>query len=114
LAVLERLEPDRIGHGVAAAESEEALRKLAERKTVLEICPSSNLRTRAVRDVAHLRDGVRALATAGVRFPINTGGRYLLLTHMRQEFELLLAAGALSEAEALASVEVARQASFVR
>jgi adenosine deaminase len=114
VAVLERLEPDRIGHGVAAAESEEALRKLAERKTVLEICPSSNLRTRAVRDVAHLGDVVRKFVRAGVRFTINTDGTYLLLTHMRQEFELLLAAGAIDTSQALACIEIARQASFVR
>src|ERR1700733_4917945 len=44
LAVLKELAPARIGHGIAAAASEEATRKLAESGTVLEICPSSNLR----------------------------------------------------------------------
>ena len=46
-AVLEKLQPDRIGHGIAAARNEELMRRLAERGTVLELCPSSNLRTRA-------------------------------------------------------------------
>ena len=51
LAAIERLKPERIGHGVAAAESEEAMAKLVERGIVLEICPTSNLRTQAVRDL---------------------------------------------------------------
>src|SRR3954449_4386949 len=54
LAVLEKLAPARIGHGVAAAGSDEAVRKLAESGTVLEICPSSNLRTRAVSGIEQL------------------------------------------------------------
>src|SRR5262249_21861069 len=56
VAVLEKLGPDRIGHGVAAAESEDAMALLARRGTVLEICPSSNLRTRALRDVTHVSE----------------------------------------------------------
>jgi adenosine deaminase len=98
---------------VAAAESEEALRKLAERATVLEICPSSNLRTRAVRDVPHLREVLGKFGRAGVRFTVNTDGPYLLMTHMRQEFELLLSAGALDESQAQACIATAKSASFV-
>jgi adenosine deaminase len=113
IAVLEKLEPDRIGHGVAAAESEEALRKLAERNTVLEICPSSNLRTRAVRDVPHLREVLAKFGRAGVRFTVNTDGPYLLMTHMRQEFELLLSSGALDESQARVCIENAQRASFL-
>jgi adenosine deaminase len=114
VAVIDKLEPDRIGHGVAAAESEEAMRKLAERGTVLEICPSSNLRTRAVRDVAHLAEVLARFGQAGVRFTINTDGPYLLMTHMRQEFDLLLSSGGLTEPQAFACIDVARQATFVR
>ena len=70
LAVLEKLRPSRIGHGVAAAASEEAVRKLAEAGTVLEICPSSNLRTHAVSD---LRGAGRGAAhVRGRRAPRST------------------------------------------
>src|SRR5206468_1776671 len=44
LTVLDKWRPTRIGHGIAAAHSEEAMRKLVEQDVVLEICPSSNLR----------------------------------------------------------------------
>jgi adenosine deaminase len=113
LAVLEQWRPHRIGHGIAAAESEEALRKLAETKTVLEICPSSNVRTRVVGGLDDLKRRLRLFGERGVRFTINTDGPYLLNTHLRQEFDLLLAAGVLSESQALACVETARAATFI-
>ena len=114
LAVLKELAPSRIGHGVAAANSEEALAKLAESGTVLEICPSSNLRTRAVSGLAELGAALRAFEGAGVRYTINTDGPYLLNTHLRREYQMLLDANILSDAEAERSVAVARAATFIR
>ncbi|HZL17600.1 MAG TPA: adenosine deaminase [Polyangia bacterium] len=114
LAVLKELAPARIGHGVAAAYSEEAVRKLAETGTVLEICPSSNLRTHAVANLAELGTALRTFENAGVRYTINTDGPYLLNTHLRQEYELLIDAKILSDAEAERSIEVARAATFIR
>jgi adenosine deaminase len=114
LAVLKELAPSRIGHGVAAANSEEALAKLAESGTVLEICPSSNLRTRAVADIDELGAALRAFERAGVRYTINTDGPYLLNTHLRREYQMLIESNILSDAEAERSVAVARAASFIR
>jgi adenosine deaminase len=114
LAVLEKLAPARIGHGVAAASSEEAVRKLVESDTVLEICPSSNLRTHAVASLDDLGEALRTFERAGVRYTINTDGPYLLNTHLRHEYELLLDAQILSETEVERSVAVARAATFVR
>jgi adenosine deaminase len=113
LVVLERWAPDRIGHGIAAVRSEEAMRKLVERKTVLELCPSSNLRTRVVGGLDELGRILNTLGERGVAFTINTDGPYLLDTHLRQEFEMLLAAGVLSEQQAVRCVETARSASFI-
>ena len=114
LAVLKELAPARIGHGIAAAASEEATRKLVETGTVLEICPSSNLRTRAVGSLAELAVVLRKFEDAGVRYTINTDGPYLLNTHLRLEYEMLLDNKILSEAEVERSVAVSRAASFVR
>jgi adenosine deaminase len=114
LRVIERLRPDRIGHGIAAAQSEEVMARLVERGIVLELCPSSNLRTRAVAGLDELRDVVGRLRRGGVRTTINTDGTYLLRTTLREEFDLLLAHGILSPADALDCIETARQATFVR
>jgi adenosine deaminase len=113
IAVLDRWKPQRIGHGLAASDSEEALRKLVERRTVLEICPSSNLRTRVVRDIAELGRKLRTFGERGVAYTINTDGPYLLGTHLRQEFDLLIGAGVLTVGQARACIEVARAASFL-
>jgi adenosine deaminase len=114
LAVLKELAPARIGHGVAAAASEEAVRKIAESGTVLEICPSSNLRTRAVSSLAELGSALRTFEKAGVRYTINTDGPYLLNTHLRREYQLLIEADILTDAQAERSVEVARSATFLK
>ena len=114
LAVLEKLQPTRIGHGIAAAASEEAVRKLAEARTVLEICPSSNLRTRAVADIGELARALKTFDEAGVRFTINTDGPYLLNTHLRRELEMLIDAKALTESQVERCIAVARAATFLR
>jgi adenosine deaminase len=114
LAVIEKLQPSRIGHGVAAAASEEAVRKLAEAGTVLEICPSSNLRTRAVADLAALGAALRTFEAAGVRYTINTDGPYLLNTHLRLEYQMLLDAGILTESQVVRVNTIARAASFIK
>ena len=114
LAVLEKLAPSRIGHGVAAAQSEEAVRKLAEAECVLEICPSSNLRTHAVADLAELGRALGVFDAAGVRFTINTDGPYLLNTHLRNELELLMDARILTLSQIERCVAVAQAATFLR
>ena len=114
LAVIEKLEPDRIGHGIAAAQSEELMAKLVERGIVLEICPSSNHRTKAVSGWAELREIFARFRAAGVQTTINTDGTYLLRTTLRKEFERLLAHDVLTPADALRCIETARQATFLR
>ncbi|MCA1663599.1 MAG: adenosine deaminase, partial [Myxococcales bacterium] len=113
LAVIDKLKPARIGHGIAAAQSDEAMRKLVENGIVLELCPSSNLRTHAVADVADLRRVFDALRAAGVRLTINTDGTYLLGTTLRKEFDLLLGERIVSDAEAHSYIANARAASFL-
>jgi len=114
LAVLEKLKPTRIGHGIAAAASEEAVRKLAEAGTVLEICPSSNLRTHAVPHLEALGAALRTFEEGGVRYTINTDGPYLLNTHLRFEYQMLVDAGILTESQVERVNAVARAATFIK
>ncbi len=113
LAVIEALKPARIGHGIAAAASEECTRKLVERGVVLELCPTSNLRTHAVADLAEFGRIYKKFAEAGVKLTINTDGTYLLGTTLRKEFGLLMDAQILDEAEALRCIETAQRATFL-
>jgi adenosine deaminase len=111
--VVEVLRPERIGHGILAAQDEETMRRLREGGTVLEICPTSNLLTRALADEQALRDTIRTFADRGVRFTIATDGPEMMQTHLSDELALLERIGALSAEELRATNAVGHEAAFV-
>jgi len=112
--VVETLRPTRIGHGILAAQDEEIMRTLVDTGTVLEICPTSNLLTRALAGEDALRETIRTFAERGVAFTIATDGPEMMRTHLRDELELLLSVGALSEADLAAVNARGHDASFIR
>jgi adenosine deaminase len=112
--VVEALRPDRIGHGILAARDASLMDALREAEIVLEICPTSNLLTKALPDEEALRKTFRAFADNGVAFTIATDGPEMMRTHLRNEFELLARIGALSDEEIRAANDRAHDASFVR
>ena len=95
--VVETLRPDRIGHGILAAREPELMDVLREREIVLEICPTSNLLTKALPSEEAVRDTFRTFVDAGVQFTIATDGPEMMRTHLRDEFDLLLRIGALDQ-----------------
>jgi adenosine deaminase len=112
--VVEHLRPDRIGHGILAARDEETMRLVRDAGVVLEICPTSNLLTRALADEAALRESVSAFVDRDIPFTIATDGPEMMRTHLRDELQLLLDVGALRP-EALHEVNArGHQAAFVR
>jgi len=70
---------------------------LRDAQITLEICPTSNLLTKSLRDEDAVRDTFHALVDAEVPFTIATDGPEMMRTHLRDEFELLLRIGALDE-----------------
>jgi adenosine deaminase len=112
--VVEHLRPDRIGHGILAARDPELMRLLREAGTVLEICPTSNLLTKALADEDAVRETFRAFSDNGVAFTIATDGPEMMRTHLRDEFELLERIGALTEEELAAANARGHEASFIR
>jgi adenosine deaminase len=112
--VVEHLRPDRIGHGILAARDEETMRLVRDAGVVLEICPTSNLLTRALADESALRESVSAFVDRDIPFTIATDGPEMMRTHLRDELQLLLDVGALRP-EALHEVNArGHQAAFVR
>src|SRR5881398_598431 len=97
--VIEALRPDRIGHGILAARDPELMETLRAAEIVLEICPTSNLLTKALESEESLRDTFRAFVDNGVLFTVATDGPEMMRTHLRDEFELLVRAGALTQEE---------------
>ena len=112
--VVESLRPDRIGHGILAAGDDELMTALREAGIVLEICPTSNLLTKALPGEDALRETCRAFVDHGVPFTIATDGPEMMRTHLRDELELLLRLGALDEDELREANTRGHEASFVR
>jgi adenosine deaminase len=78
----------------------------------LEICPTSNLLTKALAGEEDVRAVIRTFLEHGVPFTIATDGPEMMRTHLRDEFELLLRIGALDRDEAAAANERGHAAAF--
>src|SRR5438105_7667437 len=112
--VVETLRPDRIGHGILAVGDEELMTALRDAEIVLEICPTSNLLTKALPDEDAVRDTFRTFVEHGVQFTIATDGPEMMRTHLRDELELLRRIGALDDEELAEANRRGHEASFVR
>ena len=81
---LEHLGAERIGHGIAAASDSALMSMLVERDIPLEICPTSNLRTRAVP--GYVEHPFPILRDAGVRLTLNTDDPGMFDTDLNREY----------------------------
>ncbi|HEU6445924.1 MAG TPA: hypothetical protein VFL61_12770 [Gaiellaceae bacterium] len=111
--VVSTLRPDRIGHGILAAQDSELMVGIREAGIVLEICPSSNLLTKALESEDAVRDTFRAFTENEIAFTIATDGPEMMRTHLRDEFELLLRIGALDEQRLAEANRRGHEATFV-
>ncbi|SCL33377.1 aminodeoxyfutalosine deaminase [Micromonospora nigra] len=81
---LRDLGAERIGHGIAAAQDPELLAYLAERQIGMEVCPTSNVRTRAV---ARIEDHpLPTLVGAGLLVTINSDDPPMFGTTLDDEY----------------------------
>jgi adenosine deaminase len=110
---VEALEPTRIGHGVKSAYDPTVMGMLRERGVVLEVCPSSNLTTRVVRNAAEMRFILRSLIDHEVPFTLSTDGPEMLRTHLRDELALMLRSEMMTLDEVRRAIETAHAASFL-
>jgi adenosine deaminase len=111
--VIESLRPDRIGHGILAAHNSELMAALRDAEITLEICPTSNLLTKALANEDEVRDTFRAFVENDVQFTIATDGPEMMRTHLRDELEMLERIGALDPDELHAANERGHEASFI-
>jgi len=111
--VVESLRPDRIGHGILAAHDPGLMELIRAAGVVLEICPTSNLLTKALADEEEVRETFRRFAEHDVPFTIATDGPEMMRTHLRDEFALVHRIGALDEAGLAQANARGHAASFV-
>ena len=81
---------------------------------MLEICPTSNLLTKALPDEEAIRTTFAAFKEHGVAFTIATDGPEMMRTHLRDELELLERIEALTRDELEAANRRGHEASFIR
>ncbi len=77
---------ERLGHGIRSVDDEALLAHLRARGVVLDVSPSSNLRTGAVPDIA--AHPLRRLYDAGVHITLNTDDPTFFNTTLNDEYRL--------------------------
>jgi len=83
---LRLLGAERIGHGTTAVEDPTLLAHLAETGIPLEVCPSSNIATRAVAAIAD--HPIVAFRDAGVTVTVNSDDPPMFGTSLNREYEI--------------------------
>jgi aminodeoxyfutalosine deaminase len=88
---LETLGADRLRHGIRAAEDPGLLREIAGRRIVLDVCPISNLHTRAVRSLDE--HPLPQLVAAGALCSISTDDPAMFGTDLSRDCEAAVSLG---------------------
>jgi adenosine deaminase/aminodeoxyfutalosine deaminase len=104
-AALTHLGAERIGHGIAAASDPRLLDHLRTEQIPLEVCPTSNVRTRSVPSLAE--HPLPALVAAGVQVSINSDDPPMFSTTLNHEYAV---AAELLGLDATGVAELARAA----
>src|SRR3989344_374744 len=95
--VVKLLRPDRLGHGIRSVDDPKLLDYLAKEKIILEVCPTSNIQTSAVKTWEEMGRIIAKLKDHRVAFTINSDGPELLGTTVKEEFERLVEKGILTK-----------------
>jgi aminodeoxyfutalosine deaminase len=81
---LTHLGAERIGHGTSSAQDPKLLAHLAEQRIALEVCPTSNIATRAVRTLDE--HPIKEFTRAGVLVTINSDDPPMFGTDLNNEY----------------------------
>ncbi|WP_327264695.1 adenosine deaminase [Streptomyces sp. NBC_01232] len=81
---IRELGAERIGHGTSATQDPELLAYLAEHRIALEVCPTSNIATRAVTDLD--QHPVKEMVAAGVLVTINSDDPPMFGSDLNNEY----------------------------
>jgi adenosine deaminase len=107
---INHLGAERIGHGIAAAQDPALMAYLAEHDITLEVCPTSNVRTRSVPSLAE--HPLPQLVAAGVPVTINSDDPPMFGTTLNAEYEIARDLLSLDDAGVAELARVAVRKSF--
>jgi len=108
---LTELRAERIGHGTSAVQDPKLLAHLAEHRIPLEVCPTSNIATRAVATLDE--HPIRQMVEAGVFVTINSDDPPMFGTDLNTEYAVAARLLDLDAAGVAALAKNAVEASFL-
>ncbi|WP_413252732.1 adenosine deaminase [Streptomyces jietaisiensis] len=108
---LRELRAERIGHGTSSARDPKLLAHLAEHRIPLEVCPTSNIATRAVATLEE--HPLRAFVDAGVLVTVNSDDPPMFGTDLNTEYAVAARLLDLDERGVAALAKNAVEASFL-
>ncbi len=108
---LRDLGAERIGHGTSAVQDPRLLEHLVEHQIPLEVCPTSNIATRAVDVLAE--HPIRELYDAGALVTVNSDDPPMFGTTLNREYEIAADLLGLDEAGIAGLARNAVRASFL-
>ena len=101
----------RIGHGIAMRGNPNVLKMVRELGIGIEMCPISNLQTKAVQNTSQYP--LREFLDAGILVTVNTDNRTVSNSTMTKELEFIQKTYGISDDEILLLMKNAAQAAFV-
>ncbi len=107
---MNKLFAERIGHGIQCHRNPDVLKFVVENKIPLEVCPTSNVLTGAVKDI-HTHP-IKKLLNAGVWVTLSSDDPGIFNQNTNQEYELLNSMG-IGEKILLQCSHRAAQSSFI-
>lgn len=84
---INKLHAQRIGHGVSAINSKETIKLLKEKNVTLEVCPTSNIQTKAYETFKD--HPFKKLMDLGVSISLNTDNMTVSNTTMNKEYKVM-------------------------
>ncbi|MER6383333.1 adenosine deaminase [Streptomyces sp. NPDC001127] len=108
---LNELRAERIGHGTSSARDPRLLAHLAEQRIPLEVCPTSNIATRAVRTLDE--HPIKEFVRAGVLVTINSDDPPMFGTDLNNEYAVAARLLGLDERGVAGLAKNAVEASFL-
>jgi adenosine deaminase len=87
--VVNKIKPDRIGHGHLCIKDKAIMKEIVKNKIVLEMCPTSSLKNSVVKNISELKKIVKTYLENKIKFTINTDGPEMYCTDLSDEQELL-------------------------
>jgi adenosine deaminase len=109
-AAVLQLGATRIGHGIWAEEDPAVVALLKERGVTLEVCPTSNVQTAATSDLS--THPLARYLRAGIKVTINTDDPQVSRVDLAHEYEVVVSALELTEAEIAQTLHHAVEAAF--